>query len=179
MQKISSLLLLLLITFSFVSCTYFKADVLFSVDSICSEHSFGEWKILLSSTSVSEGIKQRSCTKCGFSETEKTPKESSSIDAYESEVKIFEVVFPAKPQDFVSDDTAKESLEPIKIEVNESEKTIVIEGASFPPSTNIDYVKSEISQILKDNNIHITPDFDYNVKIPGYEDNKDLIPMPY
>jgi len=83
------------------------------------------------------------------------------------------------PNESCSDNTVVDSYDPIKIVIDETEKTIIIEGDTLPPNTNIDDIKANIEQTLKDNNINITPDFDYDIKIPGYEDNTDLVPTPY
>ena len=97
----------------------------------------------------------------------------------ESGNKFFEVQVPFNPHESSSDNTVADSYNPIKIVINETEKTIIIEGNTLPPNTNIDDIKVNIEQTLKDNNINITPDFDYDIKIPGYEDNADLVPTPY
>jgi len=167
-------------TFTFVSCNASKTDVVFTTDNpICSEHTFGEWNTLINPTSISEGLKQRICTNCGFGETEKIPKITFSYSINESGNKFFEVQVSFNPNESCSDNTVVDSYDPIKIVIDETEKTIIIEGDTLPPNTNIDDIKANIEQTLKDNNINITPDFDYDIKIPGYEDNTDLVPTPY
>lgn len=180
MRKIFSLLFLLLILFIFVSCNDSKSDVVFTANNpICSEHTFGEWNTLISPTSISEGLKQRICTNCGFGETEKIPKNTFSYSIDESGDKFFEVKVPFNPHESSTDNTATDSYGPIKIVIDETEKTIIIKGDTLPPNTNIDDIRANIEQTLKDNNINISPDFDYDIKIPGYEDNGDLVPTSY
>lgn len=180
MRKIFLLSFLLLILFIFASCNESKSDVVFTVNNpICSEHTFGEWNTLINPTSISDGLKQRICTNCGFGETEKIPKNTFSYSINENGNKFFEVQVPFNPHEPSSDNTAENSYDPIKIVIDEIGKTIIIEGDTFPPNTSIDDIKSNIEQILKDNNINITPDFDYDIKIPGYEDSEDFVPTPY
>ena len=170
----------LFMLFTLVSCNESKTDFVFTPnDPICSEHSFGEWNTLIHPTSISEGLKQRICTNCGSVETEKISKNVFSYSVNENGNKFLEVQVSFDPHESGSDHTVSDFYDSIKIVIDETEKTIIIEGDTLPPNTSIDGIKSNIEQTLKDNNINITPDFDYDIRIPGYEDNEDLVPTPY
>lgn len=82
-------------------------------------------------------------------------------------------------QEFTQSDQVADSYTPIKIVVDETEKIITVEGDALPPNTDIDDIKANIEQTLNDNDIIVSPDFDYDIKIPGYEDNDGLILSPY
>ena len=79
-------------------------------------HLFGEWKTILSPTTVSNGLKTRRCEKCGYPESEEIPK--------------IEVSFhPDSPQyvaggnpsyDIFIGGSSPESVTPIEIVVDEN-----------------------------------------------------------
>ena len=178
-RKTILVMILLLLLFSIVSCNGNESDTVFWVDTFCSEHRFGDWNVIMDPTTISEGLKQRTCQSCGFIETEKIPKNTFSYHVNENGEKFFEVKIPFNPQEVTQSDQVADSYTPIKIVVDEIEKIITVEGDALPPNTDIDDIKANIEQTLNDNDIIVSPDFDYDIKIPGYEDNDGLIPSPY
>ena len=179
MRKTILVVLFLLFLFSLSSCNDNKSDMVFSVEPPCLDHKFGDWTIITEPTTKAEGLKQRVCQSCGFFENKKFQKNTVSYSTNENGNKVLEVKIPFNPHEDNQNNNVTDTSSPIKIVIDESEKTITIEGDSLPPNTKIDDVKSNIEQTLKDNNIILDSDFDFDVKIPGYEDNEDLTPSPY
>ena len=171
------MVLLCLLTLS--SCNDNNLDMVFSVDTLCSEHKFGDWTIITEPTTKSEGLKQRVCQNCGLFENEKIPKNTVSYSINENGDKVLEVKIPFNPHADNQNNNVTDTSSPIKILIDEAEKTIAIEGDSLPPNTTIDDIKSNIKQTLKDNNIILDSDFYFDIKIPRYEDDADLTPSPY
>ena len=178
MRKIITLFFLLLVVCGFASCDQNQSEII-TANPICSEHEFGEWYTVLKPTTISEGLKQHICSNCGFSETEIVPKNTFSYSVTEGGDKFFEVNIPLNPQDYTQSEAVTDSYNPIKIVIDEESKTIIIEGDALPPNMSINDIKVNVEQTLKDNNMDITPDFDFDVKIPGYAEGEETSASPY
>ena len=49
------------------------------------DHEFGDWTVTKEATATEEGIRQRSCSKCGYAETETFKLEVPPVDQYPTE----------------------------------------------------------------------------------------------